>query len=142
MERIVLRENINILCLSAQKVPDSIADTRHQLREMIPHKEGRRFFGLSRPKADGSIGYAAAAEQLDTSEADILGLQEYTIPEGSYYCRRVPIEGDSRDAITAAFMHILEQPDVDPNGFWLEWYPSEVEVHCMVHIRETKSSGT
>lgn len=136
MEKVVVKENINILCLPAQKFPDTIAETHHQLREMIPHKEGRRFFGLSRPNANGVVGYAAAAEQLETSEADILGLQEYTVPEGTYYC--ITLSNLSKDtaAISQAFDEILKQPDIDPNGFCLEWYPNETDIHCMVRLRD------
>lgn len=139
MEKIQLKENINVLCLQALKFPDGIAETHHQLKEMMPKKDGRRFFGLSRPKPDGTIGYVAAAEQLDTSEADILGLQEYTIPEGTYYRITVHSFSNSEGAIQKAFELILQQADIDPNGFCLEWYITNEDVYCMVRIRDEKN---
>ncbi|GAA4455665.1 hypothetical protein [Rurimicrobium arvi] len=140
MEKVLLSENINVLCLPAQKFPDTIQDTHHQLREMMPMHPQRRFFGLSQSRPDGTIGYNAAAEQLDPTEADILGLHEYTIQEGRYYQITIHNFPEKMNEIADAFQEILKQPDIDPSGICVEWYVNDRDVQCMVRrIEKTQS---
>jgi predicted transcriptional regulator YdeE len=140
MEHYVLNENINVLCVPATTFPDGVQAAHQKLHAIFPFGSERRFFGLSRPGPDKEIHYMAAAEKKEEKDADLLGLEEFVIQEGEYYC--VTIKDFMKDipAIGRAFADILQQKDIDAVGICIEWYFNATDVRCMVRRQVTASS--
>ena len=34
---------------------------------------------------------------------------------------------------------LISQPDIDPNGYCLEWYLNDMDVRCMVRLDDNKN---
>lgn len=82
----------------------------------------------------GSIIYKAAAEELSSGEADKPGYEKGLIRKGKYssvtindYMKNIP-------AIGKAFNELLQHPELDQQGYCVEWYLNDKDVKCMVRL--------
>jgi len=41
-------------------------------------------------------------------------------------------------SIGKAFHELISQPEIDPNGYCLEWYLNQSDVRCMVRLDDNK----
>lgn len=139
MDKFSLSNNIKVMCLTANKFPEGVAEAHQQLHGKFSLKEERRFFGISHPGPDGKITYKAAAEELREGETEALGLEPFTIQKGHYNCFYLKNFHEDPNWIREAFEILLNQDEVDPNGYCLEWYIGENDVKCMVPIDEEQS---
>jgi hypothetical protein len=82
------------------------------------------------------IRYKAAAEELSGNEGASFGCDTLVLKQGNYY--NITIAGFMKNisAIGEAFQQILQQPDIDQNGYCVEWYYNDQDVHCMVRIAD------
>ncbi len=78
------------------------------------------------------IQYKAAAEELTPNEGASLGCQTLILRKGEYYSVTIVNFMKNISAIGEAFQQILEQQDIDQNGYCVEWYYNDNDVHCMV----------
>jgi uncharacterized protein YndB with AHSA1/START domain len=132
MDSFILGEDIPTLSITAESFPDGIVAAHEKLRQIFPDTERRRFFGVSRPDHTGKIIYKAAAEELETGEAEKLGLERFTIKRGAYNTYYIIDYPNKPDAIAQSFQLLLGQAEADPDGYCLEWYIGERDVKCMV----------
>lgn len=132
MDSFILGEDIKVVCLTAKSFPEGIENAHAQLHEMLPKKEGRRFFGISRPNEKGVIIYKAAADIMEPHEVEIPGLQTFTIRRGAYNTYYIIDYRNNIEAISRSFNLLLGQAEADPNGYCLEWYIGDKDVKCMV----------
>ncbi|MCW3121020.1 MAG: putative transcription activator, partial [Flavipsychrobacter sp.] len=65
---------------------------------------------------------------------DLIGGTHFIISKGNYneivirnFMQQIP-------AIGQAFQQLITQPDVDPDGYCIEWYVGENDVKCMVRV--------
>ncbi|TGN19154.1 transcriptional regulator [Leptospira idonii] len=134
MDKFVLEEDIPILYVTATSFPAGIMKAHRKVYSLVSSSKERRYFGVSRPENGGEIVYRAAAEELEEGEAAKLGCESMFIPKGNYisieidnYVKDVPI-------IDRTFRKLLTHPDLDPNGYCVEWYLNEKDVRCMVKL--------
>lgn len=83
---------------------------------------------------NGKIIYIAAAEEFAAMEFAQHGLQQLTVPAGEYQCIVVTDFMKNITRICAAFDRLIQLPDIDPEGYCLEWYVSDKDVRCMVRV--------
>lgn len=134
MDSFNLTEDINVMYVEAKSFPEGIERAFIQLHVITPEKERRRFFGISWQGADGKITYYAACDEMEPGEADKLGLKTYTIKNGPYNSFYIQDFMEDTFAIKRAFDLLLEQHEVDPDGYCLEWYIGDNDVKCMVPL--------
>ena len=134
METFILEEDIKVFTMSAQSFPDGILEAHQKLHGIVPFSTERRYFGISRPER-GVITYKAAAEELE-GEKGKYELDPLIIKKGRYIS--LVISGYMKDeqAIAKAFEKLLEYPDIDPNGYCVEWYISDDDVRCMIRLED------
>lgn len=133
METVSLDNDVTVIYITAKYFPEGISEAHEKIHSLVPYAEGRRFFGISRPEEEnGPIIYKAAAEELKAGEADKLNLKTVVLKKGKYNCIRIKNYTENLPAIAKAFEQILQQPDLDPNGYCVEWYVNENELKCMV----------
>jgi hypothetical protein len=139
METINLDKDINVLCVTAKSFPDGIMDAFDQLHSIVPVEEKGRLFGISRPNERGSIVYKAAMEEVHDGEAELLGCEPFVIKKGTYlFVDRTDFMKDL-PGIGNAFQMLISQPNIDPNGYCLEWYLNDKDVRCMVRLDDNKN---
>jgi predicted transcriptional regulator YdeE len=137
MEKISLDKNIKVFYVTAKSFPEGIPEATNKLHSLFSYTIKRRIFGLSRPENNDGIVYRAAAEELSDGEAEKLGCETLIIPKGQYVA--IPVSDFRKDiiSINRAFQKLLKEPNLDPQGYCLEWYASDKEeVTCMIRLDE------
>jgi predicted transcriptional regulator YdeE len=137
METIILNDNIKVFYVTAKTYPQGIGEAIQQLHSLFEFSKARRIFGLSRPENNNGIIYLAAAEEMYSGEAEKLKCETLTIPKGKYIS--LAVENFRKDirSIDSAFKKLLNQPNLDPQGYCVEMYATDKEtVTCMIRLDE------
>lgn len=134
MDSFILDDDISVVCVTAKNFPDDIERAHIHLHVILPEKERRRFFGISWPGPDGKMIYKAAADIMETENADKYGLETFTIKKGPYNSFYIKDFMEDPESIGRAFQLLTAQHEVDPNGYCLEWYIGDNDVKCMVPL--------
>ena len=136
MEEFILHEDIKVICVTATSFPDGVKDAHEKLHALIPFTSQRRYFGISWGGENELIHYQAAAEVLNPEEAKLSGTEPFIIRKGKYKLILIQDYMKNTQLIGQAFNELLSLPDLDPNGYCLEWYLSNTDVRCMVPVHE------
>ncbi len=133
MQKFILDRDITIYCNKANSFPDGVLEAHQQLHKLVPFSFERNYFGISR-KENNIIVYKAAAEELEEGDLSNFGLESFTILQGVYYDITILDFMKDPSSISKAFEELISQPDIDPNGYCIEWYLAKNEVKCLVKI--------
>jgi hypothetical protein len=132
-----LEKDIKVFYVTATSFPAGIKEATDKLHSLFPFSQERNIFGLSRPENGGGIVYRAAAEELEPGEAEKLNSETLIIKKGKYNSIKVVDFRKDFMAIDRAFKELLKQPNLDPEGYCVEWYSSnEKSVKCMIRLDE------
>jgi hypothetical protein len=137
METIKLDNDIKVFYVTAKTFPEGIPDATDKLHKLFPFSKERKIFGLSRPENNDKIVYRAAAEELEPGEAEKFNCETLIIKKGNYVC--LPVNDFRKDimSIDRAFKQLLKEPNLDPEGYCVEWYATDKEaVNCMIRLNE------
>lgn len=110
-------------------------DAHNKLQNIVPFVAGRNYFGLSRPE-NGAIMYKAAAEVLNVNEAALLNLEQIVLKKGNYVYIDIPDFMQHLPLIAETFSKLLAHPNIDPQGYCVEWYLNAKDVKCMVRLKD------
>jgi hypothetical protein len=135
METIVIDHDIKIFYVTADTFPEGILDAHKKLHALVPFSQKRKYFGVSRPEKNGKIVYRAAAEELEKGEAEKFGCESLILKKGKYICEPVEDFIKYPQSIDLTFQKLLADPDIDPEGYCVEWYLTEHRVKCMVRLK-------
>jgi hypothetical protein len=133
-ENITLDRDIPVFYVTADSYPEGIMAAHESLRKLVPFSKERNYFGLSRPENGGSIVYRAAAQELTAGEGKTLGCDNLVIKKGTYTCITVKDYLNHLQDIELAFRELLRHPQLDPQGYCVEWYFNAADVRCMVRL--------
>lgn len=137
MENRIIKKDIPILYVTAKSFPDGILDAFEKLHGRVPFSPERKFFGLSRPENGQGTVYKAAVEVKTPDEAKKFKLDTMVISKGNYIAETIHNFRDDILLIGKTFGKLLEQPNIDPQGYCVEWYlPNDKDVICMVRLEE------
>jgi predicted transcriptional regulator YdeE len=135
MEKILINDDIKIFYITAKSFPDGIMDAFNELHASVPASNNRIYYGISRPE-NGKITYKAAVEELYNGEAEKLGFEKMVIKKGHYACSTIKDFMKNTPEIGKAFQELLTSPNLDPNGFCVEWYLNDQDVMCLVRLND------
>ncbi|MBO9703365.1 MAG: transcriptional regulator [Sporocytophaga sp.] len=135
MEKIKFDKDIKVFYVNAKSFPEGIQEAHQKLHSLITFSKDRKYFGVSRPEQGGEIVYRAAAEELESGEAEKLHLETLVLKKGEYVS--ITIKDFAKDimSIDRAFKELLALPDLDPQGYCVEWYYNEKDVNCMIRLK-------
>jgi hypothetical protein len=134
MEKIKIENDIKVFYVTAASYPAGIMEAHQSLHSLVPFSYERKYFGLSRPEHNGGIVYRAATEETYDGEAAEYDCETLVIKKGDYISIIVSNYRKDLPSIGIAFQKLLTQPNIDPQGYCVEWYLSEHEVNCMVRL--------
>lgn len=135
METFTLEKDIKVIYNTAKSFPEGILEAHEKLHSLVSFSTDRKYFGLSRPENGGAIVYKAAAEELAEGEAVKAHLDTMIIKKGNYISMTIHNYMKDVPAIGKAFEELLTHPDIDPDGYCVEWYLSDKDVKCMVRLK-------
>ena len=137
MEKMLIDQDIKVVCVTADSFPEGIMGAHKKLHSIIPFSTDRRYYGMSRPE-NGNIIYKAAAEKLEADEGSKFTLEELIIQKGEYMGITIlNYQTDSR-MIGKAFEDLIKLPNIDPNGYCIEWYVNDKDVKCLIRLHDSK----
>ena len=79
--------------------------------------------------------YKVAAELKSAGDAAKHNLPSMVIEAGQYIGILVKNFRDDIIFIGNAFMKLTSQPNIDPNGYCIEWYQGVHDVLCLVKLK-------
>lgn len=135
MDKIRFDKDVKVFYVNAKSFPEGIQEAHQKLHSLIPFSKDRKYFGVSRPEQGDGIIYRAAAEELEPGEAESLRLESLVLKKGDYVS--ITIKDYAKDimSIDRAFKELLALPDLDPQGYCVEWYYNEKDVKCMIRLQ-------
>ena len=136
MEAYIINEDIKVVCATAESFPNGVLAAHQKLRDRFLPNDKRRYFGISRPNENGVIIYKAAVEEITANEAEKFGLTRFTIKKGIYISEMITDFMRDVSQVGKVFEKLLDEPNLDPNGYCLEMYINETDVRCMVGIKK------
>lgn len=140
MNTIFLDKDFKVFYVTATSFPQGIREAVDKLHSLFPFSPARKIFGLSRPENGGEIVYRAAAEELEEGEGRLYHCDTLIISKGKYTSARVENFRQDPLAIDRTFKELLKHPDLDPNGYCVEWYETEgAGVTCMIRLKDPQS---
>lgn len=135
METTTFDKDIKIFYITAASFPEGIMDAHKNLHALVPVTKNRKYFGISRPE-HGVIRYKAAAEELYNGEAEKLYCDTMILKKGKYISLTISDYIKDLQSINSAFKELLSNPDIDPEGYCVEWYVTNKDVKCMIRLKE------
>lgn len=132
MEKYFIKKDIRVFYVTASSFPDGIMDAYQKLYAMLGSTSGRQFYGISNPGEDGAIVYKAAVAEAYAGEAENYACKVFIIPPGEYISELLTDWKKDMAIVEKTFRKLLDQPQLDKNGFCLEIYIGENDMRCMV----------
>ena len=137
MKTRTLETDITVFYVTANTFPEGIGEAFEKLHSLFPFSRERRIFGLSRPENNDGIVYRAAAEEMYEGEAEKLQCNRLILPKGKYIALDVIDFRKDLMSIDRAFKQLLQQPNLDTQGYCVEQNASDSEaITCMIRLDE------
>jgi hypothetical protein len=136
MEKFNIENDIRVLIIEAESFPEGVMDAHKLLHSKIPFSSERRYFGISSPDKNGEIIYKAAAEVLFEDESSKFDCETFIINKGEFNSIYISDFMNNIQSIGQTFLELLSSPEIEPNGYCLEWYINAKDVLCMVKLNE------
>jgi hypothetical protein len=127
--------DITVFYIAATSFPDGIMAAHQKLHALVPFSTDRKYYGISRPE-NGIIEYKAATEETTPGDAEQYGCPALVLKKGNYICMTLHDYMQELTAIRKAFDKLLVTPDIDPEGYCVEWYIGNKDVKCMVRLKD------
>lgn len=121
-------------CAKAASFPDGVLAAHQEVHALFTFDGQRRFFGISRPQGNGRISYWAAAEIMAGDDHIPEHFEQFIIGAGKYWGRDITSFRKDIPAVGNTFRELLQHPQLDPDGYCLEWYYNMNDVRCMVPL--------
>ncbi len=133
MEDYLFENDIVLACKKASKFPDGVQEAFETLHAAIPFSTERKFMSISWMNADHEIIYIAGAEMLEGESFP--ELETFHFKKGKY--RGTIIEDFMKDIpkMGQLFQELCRDPELDPEGYCVEWYFNEKDVKCFVKMK-------
>lgn len=136
MKTLNIDTDIQTFYVPATSFPEGVKEAHETLHALIPFSTERKYFGISRGGRDGKIQYFAAATELIPDDLKKNDLPEFLIKKGRYSYIDIDDFMQKISLIGETFTELLKHPDLDPNGYCLEWYLSDKVCRCLVKLKD------
>lgn len=135
METVRIENDIRVFYITAESFPAGVLDAHNTLHALVPFSRRRKYFGISRPENSGDIVYRAGTEETRLNEGREYNCDTLILRKGNYITLPVTDFRDEPQRIEHAFQILLTHPDLDPQGYCVEWYLNDrEEVKCMIRL--------
>jgi len=136
MEKYNLNNDIKVFGLQVKTFPSGIGEAFDELIKKTGDCAGARdYYGVSEFK-DGKMIYHATAAEKFAGEAKKYNYEELEIEKGEYLVSTVVEWQKKTECIKDVFSEIIEDPRVNKTKPAIEWYKSDIEMMCLVKMKE------
>jgi hypothetical protein len=134
MEVVNIPHDIKVFYITAKSYPEGIGDAHNQLRVKFNNAVERKYYGISYPERD-KIVYKAGTEEIFEGEGKDYDCETFIIRKGDYVSITLKNWLKDDTMIERAFAQLLNNSEVDENGYCLEVYLNELDIQCMVPLK-------
>ena len=132
--------DLNLMVVRADGFPSGIKTAWDTLESRLSSLKGRKFYGVSR--CEGSkVAYFAGVVPVSDQEVQALGLSTMTITGGEYARAKLLDWSDHTEKIGQVFSELMRDFPMDPDGWALEYYRSQSELHLLVPLAAQQRSN-
>lgn len=132
MEKYKLDSDLKVFGKQVITFPLGIKEAFDHLMAIVPDANRRSYYGLSRLDDQGGVLYYAAVQESHKGEAQLYGMECYTIPEGKYSAVTITNWMQKTDCIKDVFHELMQGECADLTTLCVEWYKSDAEMMCMM----------
>jgi hypothetical protein len=121
------------MVVRADEFPSGIKTAWDRLESRLSSLKGRRFYGLSR--CEGSqVAYFAGVVPVSDQEVQAIGLSTMVIKSGKYARAKLLDWSNHTEKIGQIFSELMREFAMDPDGWALEYYRSQSELHLLIPL--------
>jgi hypothetical protein len=139
IETILIENDFPVFFVTADSYPDGIFPAFKKLHALIPFSPTRKYISLSRPENGGKIIYRAGAAELEAGDLAHLNLEAIVVKKGKYISLTLQNYRNDLSTIGKTFQILTAQEHIDPLGYCVEWYKSEIEMLCLVKLKDEEA---
>ncbi|MGA2670704.1 MAG: hypothetical protein ABSF21_04740 [Dehalococcoidia bacterium] len=130
--------DLRLMVTHADEFPSGVQKAWDSLESRLSSLKGRKFYGVSRYEGS-QLAYFAGVEPASDEEVQALGLPTMMIRGGKYARAKLLNWPNHTDKIGQIFSELTRDFPMDPNGWALEYYRSQSELHLLIPLAGTKS---
>jgi hypothetical protein len=130
--------DIRLMVIRVDEFPGGIKAAWDRLESKLSSLKGRKFYAASRyegPQMAYFVGVVPASEE----EITALGLPTMMIKGGKYARAKLLDWPDHTDKIGQIFSELTRDFPMDTNGWALEYYRSQSELHLLIPLAQPRA---
>jgi hypothetical protein len=132
---IVELPDLKLMVVRAEEFPSGLKTAWDGLESRLSSLKGRKFYGASRYEGSEMVYFAGVVPTGD-EEVAALGLPTMTIKGGKYARAKLLDWSKHTDEIGSIFDELTQEFPMAPNGWVLEYYRSQSELHLLVPLAQ------
>jgi hypothetical protein len=125
--------DLKLMVVRADEFPSGLKAAWDGLESRLSSLKGRKFYGVSRYEGSQMV-YFAGVVPVSDGEVTALGLPTMTIKGGKYARAKILDWPKHTDQIAQTFGELTRDFPMDPNGWALEYYRSQSELHLLIPL--------
>ena len=125
--------DLRLMVVRADEFPSGIKTAWDRLESRLSSLKGRKFYGVSRDEAS-QVAYFAGVVPESDEEVQSLGLPTMMIKGGKYARAKLLDWSNHTDKIGQIFSELMRDFPMDPDGWELEYYRSQSELHLFIPL--------
>jgi len=135
---IVELPDLKLMVVRAEEFPRGLKTAWDGLESKLFSLKGRKFYGASRWEGSERV-YFAGVVPIGDEEVAALGLPTMTIKGGKYARAKLLDWAKHTDEIGPIFDELTQEFPMTPDGWVLEYYRSQSELHLLVPLAEPRT---
>jgi hypothetical protein len=125
--------DLRLMVVGADEFPTGIKTAWDRLESRLSSLKGRKFYGVSRDEGS-QVAYFAGVVPVSDHEVQALGLPTMMIKGGKYARAKLLDWSNHTDKIGQIFTELMREFPVEPNGWAIEYYRSQSELHLLIPL--------
>jgi hypothetical protein len=135
---IVDMPDLKLMVVRAEEFPGGLKTAWDGLESKLPSLKGRKFYGASRYEGQQMVYFAGVVPASD-EELAALGFLTMTVKGGKYARVKLMDWPKHTDEIGPIFSELTQEFAMALDGWVLEYYRSQSELHLLVPLAEDKA---
>jgi DNA gyrase inhibitor GyrI len=130
--------DLRLMVVRADEFPSGLQAAWDRLESRLSSLKGRKFYGVSRDEGS-KLAYFAGVVPTSDEEVQALGFPTMMIRGGKYARAKLSDSPSHTDKIGQIFGELTRDFPMDPNGWALEYYRSQSELHLLIPLAGPKA---
>lgn len=130
--------DLRLMVVRADEFPSGIKTAWDKLESRLPSLKGRKFYAVSRDEGS-QVAYFAGVVPVSDEEITALGFPTMMIKGGKYARAKLLDWSNHTEKIGQIFGELMRDFPMDPDGWALEYYRSQSELHLLIPLARPKA---